>query len=514
MLGSPRLAGCSRCSRRPPSPYLPCAAPRAGRRGGMARRMHRRRQDAGLPRGAAAVPAHSQPGRSLAGRASGAPRGRSQGAGPDDHPASARPQPHRGGPDQGRQRRRRAAADPDLHQYRLLRLDDHQRQVRRRDAQRQGPQGHRAGPRQEAGRDVAAAARLRPRVRQGEAVSGLADQRVTVFGRSCPRIPAFARTVTRNPDGLRPIARASARGHAQPSRVPSRRSTAITRAIAMVFFSSIIMWPLPRMPTIGEADERRSCTPACRDRAPCSDRRGRGTTPPTTMTETGHLGEVRELARRLLLQPATHEFGPSAFSCRTNSSLRVSRHRRIVGERHLAEAGALDVAGRPRTTPARRPSAPRAPADRSARPRRWHFTRSGRWSATGQANAPDCECDQQDRRADLFQQRDERRRVDLLLLGEARDRDGLRGIELIEGHVAGLAGARPLGVQLRLRPQRIALGRDEALLDLVEPRRSAPCRNLVPVRRAAARRPGRRRRPRSRGARSTAPSLRGRRACR
>ena len=40
-----------------------------------------------------------------------------------------------------------------------------------RHAQRQGPEGHRAGPRQEAGRDVAAAARLRPRLRQGEAVA-------------------------------------------------------------------------------------------------------------------------------------------------------------------------------------------------------------------------------------------------------------------------------------------------------------------------------------------------------
>ena len=50
-----------------------------------------------------------------------------------------------------------------------------QRQVRRRHAQRQGPQGHRAGPRQEAGRDVAAAARLRPRLRPGQAVAPFAS---------------------------------------------------------------------------------------------------------------------------------------------------------------------------------------------------------------------------------------------------------------------------------------------------------------------------------------------------
>jgi hypothetical protein len=71
---------------------------------------------------------------------------------------------------------------------------------------------------------------------------------------------------------------------------------------------------------------------------------------------------------------------------------------------------------------------------------------------------------EQDGRTDPVQQRDQRVAIELLLPGKARKRGKLRGIELIESGIAGLAGARPLRVQMRLRPLMVTLGRDKALI--------------------------------------------------
>ena len=94
---------------------------------------------------------------------------------------------------------------------------------------------------------------------------------------------------------------------------------------------------------------------------------------------------------------------------------------------------------------------------------------------------------EQDRRADLVEQRHQRIAVELLLLGKAHDRWKLRGVELIEHGIARLAGSRPLRVEMRLRPLLVALGRDEALLDEIDARGLHRPVDLRPVRGASAR---------------------------
>ena len=77
---------------------------------------------AGLPRHPAAVPSRIP---AIDPDGAGAARAGCQDADREpDHPASARTEPDRAGAAAGRQRPAGEAADPDLHQYRLLRVDD------------------------------------------------------------------------------------------------------------------------------------------------------------------------------------------------------------------------------------------------------------------------------------------------------------------------------------------------------------------------------------------------------
>ena len=66
--------------------------------------------------------------------------------------------------------------------------------------------------------------------------------------------------------------------------------------------------------------------------------------------------------------------------------------------------------------------------------------------------------------ADAVEQRRGGIAIKGLLQREIHQRGKLARIELVEARVARLAGARPLGVQLGLRPKIESLGRDEALL--------------------------------------------------
>ena len=89
---------------------------------------------------------------------------------------------------------------------------------------------------------------------------------------------------------------------------------------------------------------------------------------------------------------------------------------------------------------------------------------------------------EQDRRADLVEERDQRGAVEFLLLGKAHDRRKLRRVELVERGIAGLSGPRPLRVQMRLRPQLETFWSDETLLGEIEARRLHRPVQLRPVR--------------------------------
>ncbi len=102
-----------------------------GGRRRLARRMHRRRQDAGLPGDAAAVPRARRGNCCYRCWCARRPMPRPAAAGDS---ASARAQPHRAGAAQGGQWSGGEPADPDLHQYRLLRLDDRGRSALSRHA--------------------------------------------------------------------------------------------------------------------------------------------------------------------------------------------------------------------------------------------------------------------------------------------------------------------------------------------------------------------------------------------
>jgi hypothetical protein len=60
---------------------------------------------------------------------------------------------------------------------------------------------------------------------------------------------------------------------------------------------------------------------------------------------------------------------------------------------------------------------------------------------------------EQDRRTDLVEQRRAGVAIELLLLGKILQRRKLRCVELVKDGVTRLRRARPLGVQMRLRPQ-------------------------------------------------------------
>ena len=82
------------------------------------------------------------------------------------------------------------------------------------------------------------------------------------------------------------------------------------------------------------------------------------------------------------------------------------------------------------------------------------LTSLGRRSATGQPKAPDWEWVSRIAGPILSSKATSAVGVELLLLGEVDDGGELRGVELIEIRIAGLAGARELRVQMRLRPHR------------------------------------------------------------
>src|SRR5256885_3496799 len=88
----------------------------------------------------------------------------------------------------------------------------------------------------------------------------------------------------------------------------------------------------------------------------------------------------------------------------------------------------------------------------------------------------------EDRGTDLLQERNDRRWIDLLLLGEIHDRGHLRIIELVEGGIAGLAFTGPLGVEMRLRPELVTLRRDKPLRQPFHIGRADSAMNLRPMR--------------------------------
>src|SRR5258708_21628025 len=67
---------------------------------------------------------------------------------------------------------------------------------------------------------------------------------------------------------------------------------------------------------------------------------------------------------------------------------------------------------------------------------------------------------EQDGRADSVEQRHERVAVQHLLLPEIPDRGQLAGHQLLDDRIVRLAAARPLGMQVRLRPELVFLLRD------------------------------------------------------
>jgi len=95
--------------------------------------------------------------------------------------------------------------------------------------------------------------------------------------------------------------------------------------------------------------------------------------------------------------------------------------------------------------------------------------------------------DQQHGGADAVEQRRGGIAVERLLQREIHQRGKLARIELVEARIAWLAGARPLGVQMRLRPLVEPLRRDKALLKAREIRRRHRPVRLRPLRRAPAR---------------------------
>ena len=193
-----------------------------------------------------------------------------------------------------------------------------------------------------------------------------------------------------------------------------------------------------------------------------------------------------QLARRLGLLPAANEIGLVGLVLAHDGKLLAVLERRIVGDRHLAEPPALLLAhvGEPF-----RRALELGLIDRRA-------VRLDRDDGLDQVrprvgDRPDegarLRMDHQHCGPDLVEQRDAGVAVDLLLLLEADQRRKLRGVERIERRVARLAGAGPLRVQLGLRPQIEALGRDEALLGPPEVAVGDLALRLREMRRAAAR---------------------------
>src|SRR5207245_4079855 len=69
------------------------------------------------------------------------------------------------------------------------------------------------------------------------------------------------------------------------------------------------------------------------------------------------------------------------------------------------------------------------------------------------AEGPRLRVNEKDGWADLVEQSNERGGIELLLLGEISDRRNLARQQLLNGWVIEIAAARPLVVQMRLRPK-------------------------------------------------------------
>src|SRR5271170_2211595 len=76
--------------------------------------------------------------------------------------------------------------------------------------------------------------------------------------------------------------------------------------------------------------------------------------------------------------------------------------------------------------------------------------------------------DEQNGRADPVEQGHGGIAIERLLQGKIDQRGELARIELVERRISRLAAARPLSVEMCLRPQIEALRRDEALLEAVQ----------------------------------------------
>ena len=213
------------------------------------------------------------------------------------------------------------------------------------------------------------------------------------------------------------------------------------------------------------------------------------------------------------LRPAAHQIGLVGLVLAHEGELLAVLERRVVGERHVAEAGHFGLGGigepigRALELDLVDRRAVRLDGDDGL-----HQVRP--LVGDRPAHGAGLRVGEQDRRADLVEQRRAGVAIELLLLGEILQRRKLRGVERVEDRIAGLRRARPLGVQMRLRPQsysaparRSAAARARAWA----PRRHHSCRSNSRSARAPPDRPHRRR---SRGAGNIAPNLRGRRACR
>ncbi len=200
-----------------------------------------------------------------------------------------------------------------------------------------------------------------------------------------------------------------------------------------------------------------------------------------------HMRQVRQLAGRLLLQPAAHIIRLVGLVLAHEFELGVARERRIIGERHVGEAGNLGALGI--LEPVGRAGVLDVVHGRPGRLDRDEGLEQFRPRVGDRpVERARLRMGEQDRGPDLVEQGRERIAVEFLLAWEARERGELRGVELVEGRIARLPLAWPLRVQPRLRPLHRAFGRNEAPLDEVDARRRQRAVRLRwPISRAAAR---------------------------